>query len=253
MMALLETRNLTKKFGGLRALDGVDIAVEEGELVSLIGPNGAGKSTLINVITGLLESTEGEITYAGTDLVGLEPFEITQLGVGRSFQTASIFPGLTVRENVEVASFATEHDSFSINFFRRRDSYDDVRDRTERILETIELEEEADLPATELPYGDERRLEVAIGLTTDPDLMFMDEPTAGMSPGETDMTVSLIRDLIAEWGMTVCLVEHDMDVVFDVSDRIFTLHQGEIIAKGTPGEIRDHPAVREAYLGGEEA
>lgn len=251
-MALLETRNLTKTFGGLRALDQVDIAVEQGELVSLIGPNGAGKSTLINVITGLLESSDGEITYAGTDLVGLEPFEITQLGVGRSFQTASIFSGLTVRENVEVASFATEHDSFSINFFRRRDSYDDVRDRTARILETIELEEQADIPATELPYGDKRRLEVAIGLATDPDLMFMDEPTAGMSPGETSTTVSLIRDLIAEWGMTVLLIEHDMDVVFDVSDRIFTLHQGRIIAEGTPEEIRDHPAVREAYLGGEE-
>jgi branched-chain amino acid transport system ATP-binding protein len=250
-MALLETRDLTKEFGGLRALDHVDIAVEQGELVSLIGPNGAGKSTLINVITGLLEPTEGEITYAGTDLVDLEPFEITQLGVGRSFQTASIFPELTVRENVEVASFTTEHGSFSVNFFRRRDAYDDVRARTERILETIGLEEEADVPATELPYGDKRRLEVAIGLTTDPDLMFMDEPTAGMSPRETEMTVSLIHDLLDDWGMTIFLVEHDMDVIFGVSDRIFTLHQGEIIAKGTPEEIKNHPAVREAYLGGE--
>ena len=251
-MALLETRNLTKEFGGLRALNDVTLAIERGELVSLIGPNGAGKSTLINVITGMLESTDGDITYAGTDLVGLEPFEITQLGVGRSFQTASIFPGLTVRENVDVASFATEHGSFSVNFHRRRDSYDDVRARTEEILETIELEGEAGLPAAELPYGDKRRLEVAIGLATDPELMFMDEPTAGMSPGETDMTVNLIRDLISEWGMTVILVEHDMDVVFDVSDRIITLHQGEIIARGSPEEIRDDPAVREAYLGGDE-
>lgn len=251
-MALLETRNLTKEFGGLRALDRVDIAVERGELVSLIGPNGAGKSTLINVITGLLEATDGEVTYAGTDLVGLEPFEITQLGVGRSFQTASIFPELTVRENVEVASFVTEHGSFSINFFRRRDSYDGVRDRTATILETIELEEEADIPATELSYGDKRRLEVAIGLATEPDLMFMDEPTAGMSPHETNMTVSLIRDLIEEWGMTIFLVEHDMDVVFGVSDRVFILHQGVVIARGSPEEIRDDPAVREAYLGGED-
>ena len=251
-MVLLETQNLTKEFGGLRALDEVTIAVEQGELVSLIGPNGAGKSTLINVITGRLDATHGDIVYAGTDLNGMEPYEITQLGVGRSFQTASIFPELTVRENVEVAAFATEHGSFSVNFFRRRDSYDDVRERTDGILETIELEEEAESPAADLPYGDKRRLEVAIGLATDPDLMFMDEPTAGMSPGETTMTVSLIRDLIAEWDMTVILVEHDMDVVFDVSDRIFTLHQGQIIAKGTPEEIRDNPAVREAYLGGEE-
>lgn len=251
-MALLETRNLTKEFGGLRALDQVDIAVEQGELVALIGPNGSGKSTLINVITGMLQPTAGEIYYAGTDLIGMDPFEIAQLGVGRSFQTASIFPGLTVKENIEVASFATEHDSFSVNFFRRRDSYDDVRDRTATILETIELEEEADEAANALPYGDKRRLEVAIGLATDPDLMFMDEPTAGMSPGETEMTVSLIHDLLEDWGMTIFLVEHDMDVIFDVSDRIFTLHEGQIIAKGTPEETRDNPAVREAYLGGED-
>jgi branched-chain amino acid transport system ATP-binding protein len=251
-MTLLQTRDLTKEFGGLRALDQVNIEIERGELVSLIGPNGAGKSTLINCITGLLEPTEGDITYDGTDLVGLEPYEITQLGVGRSFQTASIFPELTVRENIQVASFTTEHGSFSVNFHRRRDSYDDVQDRTARILDTIELEEEADMPAQDLPYGDKRRLEVAIGLATDPDFMFMDEPTAGMSPAETNMTVNLIRNLLDDWGMTIFLVEHDMDIIFDVSDRIFTLHQGEIIAKGTPDEIRDHPAVREAYLGGEE-
>lgn len=250
-MTLLETRNLTKEFGGLKALDQVDIAVEKGELVSLIGPNGGGKSTLINVITGRLPPTNGEIYYAGNDLVGLEPFEIAHLGVGRSFQTASIFPELTVRENAEVASFATEHGSFSINFFRRRDSYDAVHERTDDIMETIGLEEKADLAAKSLPYGDKRRLEVAIGLATDPDLMFMDEPTAGMSPGETKMTVNLIHDLLENWGMTIFLVEHDMDVVFDVSDRIFTLHQGRLIAEGTPDEIRDDPRVREAYLGGE--
>ncbi|MFC6976697.1 ABC transporter ATP-binding protein [Halomicroarcula sp. GCM10025709] len=251
-MALLETRGLTKRFGGLTALDGVDIAVEEGELVSLIGPNGAGKSTLINTITGRLEPTEGDVHYAGTDLVGMEPFEIAQLGVGRSFQTASILPELTVRENIQVASFAAEHGSFRVNFLRRRDSFEDVQARTNDILETIELDSKAGVEAGSLPYGDKRRLEVAIGLATDPDLLFMDEPTAGMSPTETEMTVNLIDDLLEEWGMTVFLVEHDMDIVFDISDRIFTLHQGELIAKGTPAEIREHPAVREAYLGGEE-
>ncbi|WP_415380164.1 ABC transporter ATP-binding protein [Halosimplex sp. TS25] len=252
-MALLETRDLTKEFGGLRALDRVNIAVERGELVSLIGPNGSGKSTLINTITGMLEPTAGDITYAGTDLVGMKPFEIAQLGVGRSFQTASIFPELTVSENVEVAAFAAEHDSFSVNFFRRRDAYDEVRERTDHILETIELDAKAEETAEALPYGDKRRLEVAIGLATGPDLMFMDEPTAGMSPGETEMTVSLIRELLEDWGMTIFLVEHDMDVIFDVSDRIFTLHEGQVIARGPPEEIRDDPAVREAYLGGEEA
>jgi branched-chain amino acid transport system ATP-binding protein len=251
-MALLETKALTKEFGGLTALDSVDIAVEEGELVSLIGPNGAGKSTLINTITGRLEPTEGDVHYAGTDLVGMEPFEIAQLGVGRSFQTASILPELTVRENIQVASFAAEHGSFRVNFLRRRDSFADVQARTNDILETIELDSKAGLEAGSLPYGDKRRLEVAIGLATDPDLLFMDEPTAGMSPTETEMTVNLIDDLLEDWGMTVFLVEHDMDIVFDISDRIFTLHQGELIAKGTPAEIKEHPAVREAYLGGEE-
>lgn len=251
MMPLLETHNLTKQFGGLKALDDVTVSVDQGELVSLIGPNGAGKSTLINIITGMLEPTSGDITYAGTDLVGLDPFEIAQLGVGRSFQTASIFPELTVRENIQVAAFATEHGSFTVNFLSRRDSYDGVRDRTENILETIELKDDAEETAKSLPYGDKRRLEVAIGLATDPDLMFMDEPTAGMSPGETEMTVSLIRELLSDWNMTIFLVEHDMDVIFDVSDRIFTLNDGVIIAKGTPEEIKNDPSVREAYLGGE--
>jgi branched-chain amino acid transport system ATP-binding protein len=252
-MTLLETRQLTKEFGGLRALDRVDLAVEEGELASLIGPNGSGKSTLINVITGQLQPTDGEITYAGTDIVGMDPHDIAQLGVGRSFQTASIFSELTVRENVEIAAYATEHGSFSVNFFRRRESYDDVHNRTDTVLETIELGEQAEELASALPYGDKRRLEVAVGLATGPDMMFMDEPTAGMSPGETEMTVDLIRELRDEWGMTILLVEHDMDVIFGVSDRVFVLNEGQLIAEGPPEEIREDPVVREAYLGGEQA
>jgi branched-chain amino acid transport system ATP-binding protein len=251
-MTQLETRNLTKEFGGLRALDQIDLSIDEGELVSLIGPNGSGKSTLINTITGRMSPTEGEITYNGTDIVGLEPYEITQQGIGRSFQTASIFPELTVRENVEMAAFATEHGSFSLNFLRRRESFEDVHVRTTHVLDTIELDDEADTPAKSLPYGDKRRLEIAIGLATGPDLMFMDEPTAGMSPGETEMTVNLIRGLREVWGMTVFLVEHDMDVIFDVSDRIFVLNEGQLIAEGPPEQISADPAVREAYLGGEE-
>ena len=249
-MSLLEVSNVTMEFGGLLALDNVDIGIEEGELVSLIGPNGAGKSTLINVITGMLTPTEGSVTYGGTDIVDKEPYEIVQLGLGRSFQTAEIFPELTVRQNVDVAAFMTEHGSFSINFFRRRDHYDAVRERTNDILAALELEDDAGLPAKSLPYGDTRRLEVAVGMATDPNLMFMDEPTAGMSPGETQMTTDLIKTMQKEWGITILLVEHDMDVVFDVSDRIITLHQGSIIAEGTPEEIQDDPAVRSAYLGG---
>lgn len=250
-MSLLEAEGVTMEFGGLLALDTVDVAIEQGELVSLIGPNGAGKSTLINVITGMLTPTAGSVRYAGEELVGKDPYEIVQLGVGRSFQTAQIFPELTVRENVDVASLLTEHGSFSLNFLRRRDGYEAVRDRTQEILETLELEDEAELPAKSLPYGDTRRLEVAVGMATDPELMFMDEPTAGMSPGETRMTTNLIRTMRDEWGITILLVEHDMDIVFDISDRIVTLHQGEVIARGTPAQISTNPRVRSAYLGGQ--
>jgi branched-chain amino acid transport system ATP-binding protein len=250
-VTILETQSVTMEFGGLVALDDINIEIEAGELVSLIGPNGAGKSTLINVITGMLSPTSGSVHYNGEDIVGMDPYEIAQMGLGRSFQTAAIFPELTVRENVDVASFMTEHGSFSINFFRRREDYEGVRERTEEILEALELSDDAEQPAKALAYGDTRRLEIAIGLATDPELMFMDEPTAGMSPAETDMTTDLIRTMRNDWGVTILLVEHDMDVVFDVSDRIITLHRGSIIARGPPEEIRDDPAVRSAYLGGE--
>lgn len=250
-MSLLEVNDLTKEFGGLTALDRVNLTIEEGELVSLIGPNGAGKSTLVNVITGMMPPTNGEIRYQGESIIGKEPFEIAQMGVGRSFQTASIFPGLSVRDNVSIAAFASAHGSFSINFFRRREAYEEVEQRTENILDTLELQEQADLTSDSLPYGDKRRLEVAVGLASDPTLMFMDEPTAGMSPEATEMTVDLIRELLENWGTTILLIEHDMDVVFDVSDRIVALHQGQLIAEGTPGEMRDDPELRKAYLGGD--
>lgn len=249
-MTLLETRDLTKKFGGLTAIENVDIGVEKGELVSVIGPNGAGKSTLINLITGMLSPTEGDILYQGTNLSGKDPYEITQLGVGRSFQTASIFPELTVRENVDVASFASEQGAFTVNFLRRRNRYDQVRQRSQQALELVELTEKATTPASSLPYGDKRRLEVAIGLATDPDLLFMDEPTAGMSPTETEMTTDLIETMQSERGVTIVLVEHDMDIVFDISDRILVLNRGRIIAEGPPDEIKNDPDVRSAYLGG---
>jgi branched-chain amino acid transport system ATP-binding protein len=250
-MTLLDIEDVTMEFGGLTALNDVDIEIESGEIVSLIGPNGAGKSTLINVITGMLTPTTGSIHYQGEDLVGKDPYEIVQSGVSRSFQTAEIFPELTVSENINVASLMTKHGSFSLNFFRRRDSYEAVKNRTQEILEMLALADDADLPAKSLPYGDTRRLEVAIGIATDPNLMFMDEPTAGMSPGQTEMTIDLIETMQDDWGITVLLVEHDMDVVFGISDRIVALHQGEIIARGTPDEIREDPAVRSAYLGGD--
>lgn len=252
-MTLLKTRNLTKDFGGLTAVDTVDIDIEEEELISVIGPNGAGKSTLINLITGMLTPTTGEILYNGTSITEMTPHEITQLGVGRSFQTASIFPELTVKDNVNIASFASQHGEFAVNFFRRKEHYEDVRERSMEALKAVDLLEEVDTVANSLPYGDKRRLEIAIGLATDPNLIFMDEPTAGMSPAETDMTTDLIEELRTEWGITVVLVEHDMDIVFGVSDRVFVMNRGSLIASGTPDEIRGNTDVQSAYLGGETA
>ena len=251
-MALLETNGLTKRFAGLTAVDNVDLTVEEGETRAIIGPNGAGKSTFINLATGLLQPSEGSIRFDGEDVTGLDPHQIVQRGVSKSFQTASIFPEMTVRENVEVAAFATAHGSFSLNFLKHRDGYGEVTETAERMLDAVEILDVADKEAADLPYGDKRRLEIAIALTAEPDLMFMDEPTAGMSPEETDATVDLIEEVQDELGLTIVLVEHDMEIIFRVADRIAVLNRGTIIADGEPDEVQGDPDVQEAYLGGVE-
>lgn len=247
---LLETRNLTRRFGELTAVDEVDLQIEEGDSLSIIGPNGAGKSTTVNLITGLLEPSEGTVLYRGTDITGEDPHSIVQRGLSKSFQTASIFPEMTVERNAIVAALGAEHGSFSLNFLRRLVDYDDVTRRTEETLEDMGLYEQRHLPAEELPYGDKRRLEMALALASDPDLLFLDEPTAGMSPDETDTTVDLIEEIKEERGVTIVLIEHDMEIIFRVSDRIAVLNRGQKIADGTPDEIHGDPDVQEAYLGG---
>jgi branched-chain amino acid transport system ATP-binding protein len=251
-MALLETEGLVKEFGGLVATDEVDLAVEEDERVSIIGPNGAGKSTLINLITRRLDPTSGDIRFKDESIVDREPHEVVQMGISKSFQTASIFSDLTVRENAEIAALASEHGSFGFKFLAHRDSLTDVHRVTRETLEAVDLLERADDPASDLPYGDKRRLELGIALAAEPDLLLMDEPTAGMSPEETEATVDLIEEVKRELGLTFVLIEHDMEVVFQVSDRIVVLNRGQVIAEGTPDEIRGDPDVQEAYLGGVE-
>jgi branched-chain amino acid transport system ATP-binding protein len=251
-MALLETEDLVKEFGGLVATDDVNLTVEEGERVSIIGPNGAGKSTLINLITRRLDPTAGDIRFKGESITRMDPHEVVQRGVSKSFQTASIFPDLTVRENAEIAALAAEHGSFSFNFLRHRESLTDVHQLTEETLDAVGLLRQADVPASDLPYGDKRRLEIGIALAAEPDLLLMDEPTAGMSPEETKSTVDLIEEVKRELGLTFVLVEHDMEIVFSISDRIVVLNRGRVIAKGTPDEIRGNEEVQEAYLGGVE-
>ncbi|AXG06712.1 ABC transporter ATP-binding protein [Haloplanus rubicundus] len=249
-MALLETENLVKEFGGLVATDDVNLEVEEDERVSIIGPNGAGKSTLINLITRRLDPTSGDIRFKGESIVNRDPHEVVQMGVSKSFQTASIFSNLTVRENAEIAALAAEHGSFGFKFLEHRDSLTDVHEVARDTLDAVGLLDQADRTASELPYGDKRRLEIGIALAAEPDLLLMDEPTAGMSPEETEATVDLVEEVKREMGLTFVLIEHDMEIVFSVSDRIVVLNRGRVIAEGTPDEIRGDPEVQEAYLGG---
>ncbi|MEF8778302.1 MAG: ABC transporter ATP-binding protein [Natronomonas sp.] len=251
-MMLLETNNLTKRFGELTAVDGVDLQIQQGDSLSIIGPNGAGKSTTVNLITGLLNPSEGSVQFRGEDITGKEPHQIVQRGLSKSFQTASIFPELSVKRNAIVAALGAEHGSFSVNFFKRLVDYGDVLDRAEETLRDMGLYEQRDIMAKSLPYGDKRRLEMALALASDPDLLFLDEPTAGMSPDETDHTVDLIERIKDERGVTIVLIEHDMEIIFRVSDRIAVLNRGAKIADGTPDEIHGDPDVQEAYLGGVE-
>lgn len=251
-MSLLEIDSLVKEFGGLVATDDVSVEIEEDERVSLIGPNGAGKSTLINLITRRLEPTSGDIRFKGESILGLDAHEVVQQGISKSFQTASIFPEMTVEENAQIAAFAAEHGSFRLNFLRRRGAYPEVEARTRDTLDAVGLLGQAGTEAQALPYGDKRRLEIGIALASEPDMLLMDEPTAGMSPEETQATVDLIEEVKRELGLTFLLVEHDMEIVFSISDRIVVLNRGQVIAEGTPDEIRGHPDVQEAYLGGVE-
>ena len=251
-MTLLETDGLTKRFAGLTAVDDVNLRVERGETRAVIGPNGAGKSTTINLITGMLEPTEGYVTFDGQEITGLDPHEVVQTGISKSFQTASIFPSMSVRQNVQIAAFAAEHGSFQFNFLQSRESFPAVDQTATDMLDAVDLLDVADTQAASLPYGDKRRLEIAIALAAEPELLFMDEPTAGMSPEETESTVDLVERLQEELGLTIVLVEHDMEIIFSIADTITVLNRGEVIADGPPEEVQADTDVQEAYLGGVE-
>lgn len=252
-MGILEVKNVGKRFGGLQALGDVNLNIAENSVHAIIGPNGAGKSTFINLVTRMLDPTEGDIEFKGESIARDDPHEVVQKGVSRSFQTASIFPELSVEENAQIAALAAEHGSFRFNFLRHRDNYGEVEDLARRTLDAVDLLSQSEVTAEDLPYGDKRRLELGIALASDPDLLLMDEPTAGMSPEETAATVELIEEVKQEMGLTILLVEHDMEVVFNVADRIVVLHRGSVIAEGAPEEVQGDPEVQEAYLGGVEA
>jgi len=250
-MALLEAKGITKHFAGLTALEGVNLSVEEGSIHSIIGPNGAGKSTLINILTGRLDPDHGTVHFGGQSLAGMEPHTINQLGIARVFQTPELYPEMTCVENVIIAALASRDGSFRFNFMQHPARLNGAREEAEGALREVGLGHLAEREARHLSRGDKRRLELAICLAHKPRLLLLDEPTAGMSHHETHTTTELLRS-ISKKGMAKVIIEHDMDVVFALSHRITVLHQGRVIADGTPDEIRNDDNVQEAYLGGEQ-
>jgi len=244
-MNILETKALYKDFSGLRILFDVNLQVKQGEKHAVIGPNGAGKTTLFNVITGTYKPSQGQIFFKGREISGFEPNKLNRLGMGRSFQITSTFNRLTAFQNIRLAVLSKRGIRF--NFFRMVDRMEHVTKETEYILERINLMNERDVRASALSYGKHRALEISLALATDPELVLLDEFAAGMSRDETHDAVELIRKLTV--GKTLVIIEHDMDVVFNLADRITVLHYGRILATGTPDEIRRNQSVKNAYLG----
>ncbi len=246
-MRLIRTESLTKSFGALTAVNAVTLEVEEGSLHSVIGPNGAGKTTFFNLLTGQQAPTSGRIIFDGRDIAGTPPHGIAHLGIARSFQRTSIFPTLSILDNVWLAAFARQ-ESWRGLAWRRADRYPELTRRALEVLGEVGLGEKAGLPGREISHGEQRQLELAIALAAAPRLLLLDEPAAGLSPDETKKMVTLVRKLKGRY--TILLIEHKIDVVMTMSDRISVMHFGSVIAEGTPAEIQRNAEVRRAYLGG---
>jgi len=244
-MNILETKGLYHDFGGLKVLFDVNLEVRDGERLAVIGPNGAGKTTLFNVITGTYQPSQGQVYFKGREITGFPPHRLVRRGMGRSFQITSTFSRLTAFQNIRMGILSRRGIRF--NMFNFLDKMESVTKETDEVLKRINLDGERDIPASALSYGKHRSLEISMAMSTEPDLVMLDEPTAGMSVDETRTAVELIRRLTE--GKTVVIIEHDMDVVFSLADRITVLHLGTILATGSPEEIRTNQAVKDAYLG----
>jgi branched-chain amino acid transport system ATP-binding protein len=248
-MSILSVKDVNKRFGGLKALDAVNLEIEAGTVHAIIGPNGAGKSTLLNCFVGRLEPDTGTVTFDGRSLLGIDPHEINQAGVSRVFQTPEIFGDLTLLDNVMIPAFAKRDGAFTMNAWRPVGDELDVHSMAMDMLADVGLSAKASDAAGQLSRGDKRRLELAMCLVQNPKLLLLDEPTAGMSRGDTNNTIDLMKR-IAERGVTMVVIEHDMHVVFSLADKISVLAQGTVIAEGLPENIKGNPRVQEAYLGG---
>ena len=245
MTALLEIKDVDKDFSGLEVLFGINLNIERGERHAIIGPNGAGKSTLFNLITGKYRVSGGKILFKEEEITNWSPFKVCRHRLARSFQVTNLFPNMTVYENIRNAILSKKGIRF--NMFSRLEKLKGVADETTALLKTIGLEEFPDIPAGELAYGHQRALEIGVTLATDPELILLDEPTAGMTTEETREAVRLI-DRVTK-GKTLIIIEHDMDVVFSISDRVTVLYYGKVLATGVPQEIRENEEVKKAYLG----
>jgi branched-chain amino acid transport system ATP-binding protein len=241
--SILRTEGLTVRFGGLTALNNVNVAVQQGEIRAVIGPNGAGKSTFFNCLTGVIRPTGGRILFDGDDITGLLPDRISRKALARSYQITNIMPGATVLENVRIAAQSRRH---GWSLLRHHRAYTDVLEKSRAVLASVGLLEKDDELAANLSHGEQRNLEIGIALATEPKLLCLDEPTAGMSVAETHATVELVRRIAAD--LTILIVEHDMEVVMGLARTITVLHYGEVLAEGSPAEIQANPRVQEVYL-----
>ena len=242
---MLELSGLCKSFAGFRAVWDVSLKVESKQIAAVIGPNGAGKSTLFNLITGHLRPDSGQVLLDGRDITGSPPYRLCGMGIGRSFQRTNIFPNLSVFENLQAAFLV--HRGRGLNFWSPAESF--YRDETTALLASIGLAGQEKTIAGTLSYGNQKQLELGLALASDPQILLLDEPTAGMSAGETHDTIRLLQRIAAERGLTLLFTEHDMEVVFGIAQKISVLHQGRKIAEGTPEDVRADPEVRRVYLG----